>query len=81
MAIIPEGLQQRETVIVLYLCELNAILSSKCEHIILIDDAREFNGSNDYPSIQIFDSVIREKGYFNSKISLEDDIIRIELKL
>src|ERR1035437_1901718 len=33
--------------------ELRTILASRKDHIILIDDARLFNGTNDYPTIKI----------------------------
>lgn len=60
--------------------ELDIILNSPYEHIILIDDAREFNGTNDYPLLEELDSVIRESKFPNSVIYVKDDIIRIELK-
>lgn len=60
--------------------ELNTIFKSKYEHIILIDDAREFNGENDYPSIKELESLIRNSGFPNSSLTIQDDIIRIELK-
>lgn len=60
--------------------ELNTIFKSKYEHIILIDDAREFNGENDYPSIKELESLILNSGFPNSSLTIQDDIIRIELK-
>jgi hypothetical protein len=60
--------------------ELKTILESNIEHIILIDDAREFNGTSDYPSIQELETVIREKGFLNSTVIVKDDIVRIELE-
>lgn len=60
--------------------ELNTILKSKYEHIILIDDAREFNGENDYPTMEKLDFILRGSGFPNSTIDTKDDIIRIELK-
>jgi hypothetical protein len=60
--------------------ELDIILNSPYEHIILIDDAREFNGTNDYPLLEELSSVIRESKFSNSGIYVKDDIIRIELK-
>lgn len=59
--------------------ELNAILSSDIEHILLIDDARLFNGTNDYPTIQELKNYILSI-YSNSTIVIENDIIRIVLK-
>ncbi len=60
--------------------ELGAILGSPYEHIILIDDAREFTGTNDYPTIEELESIIKKSRYVNSTINVKDDIIRIELK-
>lgn len=59
--------------------ELDIILSSPYEHIILIDDAREFTGNNDYPLLEEVISLVHSK-YSNSVIEVKDDIIRIELK-
>lgn len=61
--------------------ELQTILKSGLEHIILIDDAREFNGTNDYPTIAQVETMVREGGFPNSVVEIKDDIIRIELKL
>jgi hypothetical protein len=56
--------------------ELETILNSKINHIILIDDARMFTGENDYPAIQaIKDFVFSRKN--NYLFNVEDDIIRI----
>lgn len=60
--------------------ELKTILQSNIEHIILIDDARNFNGTNDYPTVEQLKTMISDKGYTNSTIRIEDDIIRVELK-
>ena len=59
--------------------ELNEILNSKFKHIILIDDARCFNGEGDYPTIEDLKEYILSR-YFESKIEIFDDIIRIILK-
>lgn len=56
--------------------ELNIILKSKLNHIILIDDARLFIGKNDYPTIEELKNYILYKGN-NYKFNIEDDIIRI----
>lgn len=56
--------------------ELNAILESKFDHVILIDDARLFNGTNDYPTIEEIKGIFRAKGK-NYNIETRDDIIRI----
>jgi len=56
--------------------ELEAILNSKTfNHIILIDDARFYNGNGDYPTIEKLTDYIRNK---NDKYRMEvkDDIIR-----
>ena len=60
--------------------ELNQITALKnLEHVILIDDARYFNGKNDYPTIEELQQYFIDKNnchYFEVK----DDIIRIFLK-
>jgi hypothetical protein len=56
--------------------ELEAILNAKPGHIILIDDARLFNGTNDYPAIDELKKYIlsKDSGY---TFEVDDDIIRI----
>lgn len=54
--------------------ELEAIFQSDLEHIILIDDARLFDGKNDYPTLKYLEDVANKAGY---SLSLEDDIIRL----
>lgn len=56
--------------------ELNAIFSSSLNHILLIDDARCFDGTGDYPAIEELSRFIlsRKKG---SKINIKDDVIRV----
>lgn len=57
--------------------ELEAIFNSKVNgHVILIDDARLFNGQDDYPTIEALKNYI-EKTKNNVKIRIEHDIIRI----
>lgn len=58
--------------------ELNAILNSNFKHIVLIDDARCFNGEGDYPTIEKLKEHILSR-YSKSNIEILDDIIRIEL--
>lgn len=61
--------------------ELEHILShAKAQgHVILIDDAREFTGENDYPTIDgLKELVFRLKPEFT--LELQDDIIRIHRK-
>ncbi len=49
------------------------------DHVILIDDAREFTGMNDYPTIdQLRELVLRAKPEFI--LEVRDDIIRIHRK-
>ena len=57
--------------------ELRHILSAKdLNHIILIDDARLFGSTNDYPSLDELSSIV-ESFRKNLKIISENDIIRI----
>jgi len=56
--------------------ELNAILIHPIkQHVILIDDARCFNGTNNYPYLDDLLRVIREDGSYNAEVST--DIIRL----
>lgn len=56
--------------------ELQAILSHHIKkHIILIDDARCFNGTNDYPHLDVLLRMIREDGNYRADVSA--DIIRL----
>jgi len=56
--------------------ELQAILShSVKKHVILIDDARCFDGRNDYPRLEDLLRVIREEGSYSAEVSA--DIIRL----
>ena len=56
--------------------ELEAILSSDLEHIILIDDARLFIGENDYPTINELTAFI-SKFDCSYKLQQSNDIIRL----
>ena len=57
--------------------ELNSISKSKIKnHVILIDDARKFNGSNGYPSINDVKRFVYNK-FTNYKINSSMDIVRI----
>lgn len=56
--------------------ELKAILSHPIkQHVILIDDARCFDGINDYPHLDDLLRVIREDGNYSAEVST--DIIRL----
>ena len=56
--------------------ELNAIFNSKkINHILLIDDARCFNGEGDYPTIEDLSSFINSKDK-NYTVEIKNDIIR-----
>ena len=55
--------------------ELNSILEhAEDNHVILIDDARLFNGSEDYPTIKELEFLIENHGY---SLNVSNDIIRI----
>lgn len=57
--------------------ELDAIVSHHIKnHVILIDDARCFNGKNDYPTISEIRKFLRSKDS-QSRIKISRDIIRI----
>lgn len=56
--------------------ELEAIFCHPIKrHVILIDDARCFNGKNDYPYLDYLLRVIREEGSYSAMVSM--DIIRL----
>lgn len=59
--------------------ELKGIFNSNHQHVLLVDDARCFNGEGDYPTIERLSEYILSK-YGKSKIEIKDDIIRIELE-
>jgi hypothetical protein len=56
--------------------ELEKILKNSLPHIILIDDARLFSGTHDYPTIEQIEEIIKfnNRQYF---IEIKDDIIRL----
>ncbi|PIR43755.1 hypothetical protein COV24_01205 [candidate division WWE3 bacterium CG10_big_fil_rev_8_21_14_0_10_32_10] len=59
--------------------ELDAVFNnSKNKHTILIDDARCFNGTGDYPTIEKLKKYIKGKNK-NYKVTIKNDIIRCEL--
>jgi hypothetical protein len=57
--------------------ELMNIFEHECaqNNVILIDDARNFNGRNDYPLIDTIETKVKQAGYRSFQV--EDDIIRI----
>lgn len=58
--------------------EIKAILSSKVDHILIIDDARDFTGQRDYPSIEGLSAYILQS-HPTSAIHVENDVIIVEL--
>ncbi len=54
--------------------ELEPIFQSSKAHIILIDDARLFDGNNDYPTIEYLKAFAEKAAY---SLKVEDDIIRL----
>lgn len=56
--------------------ELQTILKSDFYHIILIDDARLFNGTHDYPTLDEIRQLIEKSGRVYS-LTVKDDIIRL----
>lgn len=56
--------------------ELTIILKSNFPHIILIDDARLFNGTQDYPDIFQIKEIIRSN-HRHYSLEIKDDIIRL----
>ena len=56
--------------------ELESILSSSVNgHVVLIDDARLFNGEDDYPHLDRLLELVRENGKFEIEVST--DIVRL----
>lgn len=60
--------------------ELSAIFQSEFAHIILIDDARLFNGTDDYPRLEELTNLL-ESGGSRYIMNVKDDIIRIIPKM
>jgi hypothetical protein len=57
--------------------ELNAIFASQVRHVLLIDDARCFNGIGDYPGIeQLSEFIVGQRPA--AMVDVKDDIIRVE---
>lgn len=57
--------------------ELKTVFGHKYKHVILIDDARCFDGTHDYPTIPTLAKLTTEHGYILEK---KNDIIRIYKK-
>ena len=56
--------------------ELKVLLHDKHRHVILIDDARLFNGESDYPKVEEVAKIVGESPY-RFKMTVRNDIIRI----
>jgi hypothetical protein len=56
--------------------ELDCILKHSHQHVVLIDDARLFNGTNDYPSLSEIENIIAVSGK-KYTIAVDNDIIRL----
>ena len=56
--------------------ELEAILKSDLPHIILIDDARLFDGTHDYPTLDEIKQLYKKSNRDHS-LTVKDDIIRL----
>ena len=58
--------------------ELESILShSVKQHQILIDDVKDFNGQNDYPTVEEIFEMVRQFGAENYKAKVEGEVFRI----
>ncbi|MEZ6066345.1 MAG: hypothetical protein R3B90_11710 [Planctomycetaceae bacterium] len=58
------------------IAELERILAHPVkEHVVLIDDARLFNGTDDYPTVEFLKARLNQSGSFN--VVIEDDAIAI----
>ena len=55
--------------------ELAAVLAHPVRHVILIDDARLFNGEWDYPRLEDLVAQVRAQGHYDVEVSA--DIIRL----
>jgi len=56
--------------------ELETILKSSLSHIILVDDGRLFNGTQDYPTIEQIMEIIKSNNR-QYLVEIKDDIIRL----
>lgn len=60
--------------------ELNAILETSVSHVILIDDARLFNGKDNYPSKDELNQLLKSRTKSHELVD-ETDVIRITYSL
>ncbi len=59
--------------------ELRAILSHSVKrHCILIDDVKDFNGNNDYPTVAEVLQMVREYGHDAYEVRVEGEVFRID---
>lgn len=56
--------------------ELETVLNSAQKHIVIIDDARDFNGQKDYPTLETVAQFVKN-GYPNLVFENKYDLIRI----
>jgi FkbM family methyltransferase len=56
--------------------ELSILLNNKHQHLVLVDDARLFNGCDDYPEIREISEMV-DRSPHRYKMSVQEDIIRI----
>jgi hypothetical protein len=56
--------------------ELDAVFDNNNNHVILIDDARDFVGQRDYPTIKELSDYVKKKAP-NYHVSVQDDMIRV----
>ena len=61
------------------IAELDQVLKHRIrDHVVLIDDARLFNGRDDYPTLDFLKTQLARVGHFS--IAVEDDVIAITRK-
>jgi hypothetical protein len=57
--------------------ELKVTLESSIPHVVLVDDARLFNGTSDYPRIEDVQAIVRRLKGAAYSVAAADDIIRV----
>ena len=61
------------------IAELDQVLKHRVrDHVVLIDDARLFNGQDDYPTLDFLKAQLARVGQF--RVAIEDDVIAITRK-